>query len=307
MTTGVCARIGPCPSSCGSTAWSPGAQMVCDGRQPSARIRVFTAARRSSAVNRRPSRRSHPSRPMRQRLQGGDPGREARLRRPQRGADRAHLGRGLDLALGPEGIGLDLEAHAELVQLHREAERESCAAPTTVRTFRCRSAAAMTAAAPPRPPRASTFRAKAVHDSTSSTVACRRARSISRSLMTSTRFPPRLHEEERVRARRSPSGRGCRDRSRTRRRAGAPRVAPPSGARRARRAASSSMESMASRARPEASGRDLEPPPPGLPRLARFRPGQEGEQEGQRHQPPVAQAPELDDGDHGAGDEQAFH
>ena len=57
ITTGVCARIGPWPSSCGSTAWSPGAQIVCEGTQPSAMMRVFTAARRSSAVKRRPSRR----------------------------------------------------------------------------------------------------------------------------------------------------------------------------------------------------------------------------------------------------------
>ena len=54
------------------------------GTQPSAMMRVFTAARRSSAVKRRPSRRSQPSRPMRQARSASSPPRAPPPRRAAR-------------------------------------------------------------------------------------------------------------------------------------------------------------------------------------------------------------------------------
>jgi len=74
------------------------------GDVASAIIFVLTVARRSSAVNFRPSRQSHPFR-MRQALERLDPGQEARLGRAQGRLDRPHLVGRLDLALRPEGVG----------------------------------------------------------------------------------------------------------------------------------------------------------------------------------------------------------
>ena len=124
ITTGWLARIGPWPPSCGSTAWSPGAQIVWAGTKPSAIMRVLTAERRSSAVNFRPSRSSQPL-PDPAGLERLDPGQQARLGGAQRGLDRAHLARLLDLALGPERLGPEVEADPAPAELLREAEREA--------------------------------------------------------------------------------------------------------------------------------------------------------------------------------------
>ena len=124
ITTGVFARIGPWPSSCGSTAWSPGAQIVWEGRKPSAIIRVLTTERRSSAVSLRPSRHSQPLR-IRQDLSASIPAsRPASAARSDASIARTSCGL-LDLALRPEGVGPEVEADPARVELHGEAEREA--------------------------------------------------------------------------------------------------------------------------------------------------------------------------------------
>ena len=124
ITTGVFARIGPWPSSCGSTAWSPGAQIVCAGTKPSAIILVLTVERRSSAVNFRPSRHSQPFR-MRQALSASMPARRPASAARSDASIGAHLVGLLDLALRPEGVGPEVEADPARVELHGEAEREA--------------------------------------------------------------------------------------------------------------------------------------------------------------------------------------
>ena len=190
ITIGVCARMGPWPSSCGSTAWSPGAQIVCAGTQPRAMIRSLTAARRSSAVKRRPSRRSQPSRPMRHGAQRGQARLQPRLRRAQRGLDRAHLVRPLHLALRPERVRPEVEADARARRGPWPGRAGSCAAPPRAgrrgAQRRARSPPPAWPCRPPPPPPCAQGR-PGQH---SSTRACARARSISRSLMTRMRRRP---------------------------------------------------------------------------------------------------------------------
>ena len=125
ITTGVCARMGPWPSSCGSTAWSPGAQIVCAGTEPSAMIRVFTAARRSSAREARGRRGGEAVAADAAAPQRGEARLEPRLRGAQRGGDRPHLVGALDRALGPERVGRDADRDAEGAQLLRQPDREA--------------------------------------------------------------------------------------------------------------------------------------------------------------------------------------
>ena len=167
ITTGWFARIGPWPPSCGSTAWSPGAQMVCAGTKPSAIMRVLTAERRSSAVNLRPSRISQPPR-IRQPLSASIPARRpASAARSE--ASIARTSRGFLISRsGQNGSG---------PRSRRIPRRpSSCARPSgklcgteTRRRPSCRSASAITSAAGARVPAFSSGAASFDHDSTRST------------------------------------------------------------------------------------------------------------------------------------------
>ena len=188
------------PPRAGRPPGRPGAQMVCEGTQPSAMMRVFTAraqvlggeapavapqlavAADAAGAQRRDARPRAPPPP--------------RAARPRSRAPRPRV---LISRSGQNGSGSTSSRTPARVQLHGQARAGSCAAPrrgaTSGRAARARSP-------PPRSPRARRApRARArrrVQESTSSTRACCRARSISRSLMTSTRRPPLLDEEERV-------------------------------------------------------------------------------------------------------------
>ena len=124
ITTGWFARIGPWPPSCGSTAWSPGAQIVCAGTKPSAIMRVLTTERRSSAVKRRPSRTSQPAR-MRHALSASIPASkpasaarsEASIARTSRGCFSSRCGQ--------NGSGSQLQPDPLAAELLREPERKA--------------------------------------------------------------------------------------------------------------------------------------------------------------------------------------
>ena len=138
ITTGVCARIGPWPSSCGSTAWSPGAQMVCAGTQPSAMMRVLTAraqvlGREPAAVAAQPA--VPPDAAAAQRLDAG-----RRVRPPRRAApprSRAPRRAASPRARGQNGSGAEVEPHAARVAAPRPGPAGSGAAPRRCRTRSC--------------------------------------------------------------------------------------------------------------------------------------------------------------------------
>ena len=168
ITIGVCARMGPCPSSCGSTAWSPGAQMVCAGTQPRAMIRSLTAERRSSAVKRRPSRRSQPSRPMRVARSAARPASSpASAARSAAWIARTSSGRFLSRS-GQNGSG-PRSRRMPRASSSMARPSEKLRGTSTRRIPRPRSARAITAAGVALPPAASSALARADHDRTSST------------------------------------------------------------------------------------------------------------------------------------------
>ena len=157
ITTGVCARMGPWPSSCGSTAWSPGAQMVCEGTQPTRHDpRVDRGAqvlgREAPAVP--PQLAVAPDAARAQRGEARPPGRP-----PPRAAPaviaRISSGRLISRS-GQKGSSTRSSRTPRRVELHGQAEREARAAPPRARSFRSRSTRAITAAAVGRRPSAST-------------------------------------------------------------------------------------------------------------------------------------------------------